>query len=84
MSITRAPWKAPPEHINFREVRDREKYLYITTNQDKLPDVYKRWSDYEDLILKKFGDPPNPKIRRVRALDIAWERRDRFNSRGTR
>jgi hypothetical protein len=61
--------------------REAEKQRYLDANLAKLPDAAARWVAYEDLMLQKFGDPPKQGVHRSQALDIAWVRRDRANSR---
>lgn len=66
--------------IDWNQVRTDEKARYLAANSH-LEDSYARWRAYEDGILNRFGPPhTEPPERRVRALDYAWEKRDRFNT----
>lgn len=64
--------------LQYRELRAAEKARYLAANAPVFPDAERRWRQYENLILDRFGpDRQFPPERRVRALDIAWANRDR-------
>lgn len=74
-----------------RALREAERERYFDAHRATLPDIKRRWRNYENLILTKFGPKgyrAATKVTlyrrradevRMQALDYAWERRDRYH-----